>query len=340
MRPWQNLVPRSVLPLAEEVLAVEAATRIPTDAGRLWRAASAMTVRRCGAASMIGILVAWQLPTLLLAAEKEGDHVDPAAAEGGPGAEAEQATPSAPREYTAEEIARVNDLVDSAAEHLKNHKVNHALTKLEQATELAPRFWRSHFLYGIALEQSYDFDHTNQEPLIQAVSQYSMAHNLEPRHHESVLNRGMAMAKLNRADEALESWHRAVRINKDDVRAPFNLGLAYKKLDPPQTMEAVHFFKRALKIKPEDAKLYSAIGKAYEEATPPRLNEAAEAFLWAHRLDPKRYHDAQAHAMKLQWQAVEAADPDLVRAQNEKKGIPLDPPEPPPVVLTEEDRDL
>lgn len=298
-----------------------------------------MSVRRRIAASMIGILLACQLPTLLLAAEKESDHVDSTAAEE-PGADAEQPTPSAPREYTAEEIALVNDLVDSAGLHLKNHKVNHALAKLEQATKLAPRFWRGHFLYGIALEQSYDFDHTNQEPLIQAVSQYSMAHNLEPRHYESVLNRGMAMAKLNRADEALESWHRAMRINKDDVRAPFNLGLAYKKLDPPQTMEAVHFFKRALKIKPEDAKLYSAIGKAYEEATPPLLNEAAGAFLEAHRLDPKRYHDAQAHAMKLQWQAVEAADPDLVRAQNEKKGIPTDPPEPPPVVLTEEDRDL
>ena len=67
------------------------------------------------------------------------------------------------------------------------------------------------------------------------------------------------------------------------------------------------------------------------------LNDAAQAFLEANRLDPQRYHDAQAHAMKLQWQAVEAADPDLVKAQNEKKGIP---PEPPPVILTAEDRDL
>ena len=52
-----------------------------------------------------------------------------------------------------------------------------------------------------------------------------------------------------------------MHINKDDVRAPFNLGLGYKKLDPPQTREAVHFFKQALKIKSDDAKLYNAIGK-------------------------------------------------------------------------------
>jgi tetratricopeptide (TPR) repeat protein len=286
------------------------------------------------------MMLALQLPLLLLAAENGLGDADPAEAVGTEAKEPVDPPPPAPQEFTAEEIAVVNDLVDSAALHLKNHKVNHALTNLERATKLAPSFWRGHFLYGIALEQSYDFDHTNQEPLVHAVSQYSMAHNLEPRHFESVLNRGMAMAKLNRADEALESWHRAMRINKDDVRAPFNLGLAYKKLDPAQTSEAVHFFRQALKITPTDAKLYNAIGKAYEEATPPLLDQAAHAFLEAHRLSPQRYQDAQAHAMKLQWQAVEASDPDLVRVQNEKKGIPTEPPEPPPVKATANDRDL
>ena len=95
-----------------------------------------------------------------------------------------------------------------------------------------------------------------------------------------------------------------------------------------------------MKITPTDAKLYNAIGKAYEEATPPLLDQAAHAFLEAHRLSPQRYQDAQAHAMKLQWQAVEASDPDLVRVQNEKKGIATEPPEPPPVKSTANDRDL
>ena len=70
------------------------------------------------------------------------------------------------------------------------------------------------------------------------------------------------------------------------------------------------------------------------------LDQAAHAFLEAHRLNPQRYQDAQAHAMKLQWQDVEARDPDLVQAQNEKKGIPTEPPEPPPVALTADDKDL
>ena len=299
----------------------------------------------CGITSKFyTVMLVSQLPLLLLAAENgAGGDAGPAEAVDTEATESADAPPpptAEGREFTEDEIAAVNDLVDSAAVHLKNHKVNHALTNLERATKLAPSFWRGHFLYGIALEQSYDFDHTNPEPLVQAVSQYSMSHNLEPRHFESVLNRGMAMAKLNRADEALESWHRAMRINNRDVRAPFNLGLAYKKLDPPQTSEAVHFFRKALTITPMDAKLYNAIGKAYEEATPPMLDQAAQAFLEAHRLNPQRYKDAQAHAMKLQWQAVEAGDPDLVRAQNEKNGISTDPPEPPPVTLTAEDKDL
>jgi tetratricopeptide (TPR) repeat protein len=307
--------------------------------------------RRCCSLPALVLLLA--LPSLPLAEEGDSEGESSAhndvAADGASGSAPSPTEPTpaadppdAARTYSAEEIAAVNDLVDSAALHLKEHKVNHALTKLERATKLAPSFWRAHFLYGIALEQSYDFDHTNQEPLIQAVSQYSMAHNAEPRHYESVLNRGMAMAKLNRADEALESWHRALRINNNDVRAPFNLGLGYKKLDPPQTSEAVHFFSKALDATPTDAKIYSAIGKTLEEAEPPQLERAASAFLEAHRLDPNRYRDAQEHAMKLQWQAVEAGDPDLVAAQDMKKaGVgDLLPPEPPPVRLSKEDHDL
>ena len=63
-----------------------------------------------------------------------------------------------------------------------------------------------------AQEQEFDFDHSKREPLEQAVAHYSRAHNAEPRHYESVLNRGMAMAKMGHADEALESWERAMRI--------------------------------------------------------------------------------------------------------------------------------
>ena len=63
-----------------------------------------------------------------------------------------------------------------------------------------------------AQEQEFDFDHSKREPLEQAVAHYSRAHNAEPRHYESVLNRGMAMAKMGHADEALESWQRAMRI--------------------------------------------------------------------------------------------------------------------------------
>lgn len=140
-----------------------------------------------------------------------------------------------------------------------------------------------------AQEQEFDFDHSKREPLEQAVAHYSRAHNAEPRHYESVLNRGMAMAKMGHADEALESWERAMRIKvrspspgpggasdpvpalrrplqPTDNRAPFNLGLGYRKLEPPQHEEALHYFRAALAITPQDAKLQMQVAKTYEDS--------------------------------------------------------------------------
>ena len=76
-------------------------------------------------------------------------------------------------EFPEEVIAEVNSLTDSAADFLKRHKVNKAMDVLAKVTTIAPNYWRAHFLYGIALEQSYDFDHTNEEPLIEAVGAHS-----------------------------------------------------------------------------------------------------------------------------------------------------------------------
>lgn len=96
-----------------------------------------------------------------------------------------------------------------------------------------------------------------------------------------------------------------MRIKPTDKRAPFNLGLAYKKLDPPQTAEALTFFRAALKITPNDAKTHVVIASTYEAAEPPMLQQASDAYMEAYMIDPSRYKDAQEHAMKLQWQAVE-----------------------------------
>ena len=51
-----------------------------------------------------------------------------------------------------------------------------------------------------------------------------------------------------------------------DHRAPFNLGLGYRKLEPPQHGEALHYFRAALAITPQDAKLQMQVAKTYEDS--------------------------------------------------------------------------
>ena len=47
-------------------------------------------------------------------------------------------------------IKKVNSLVEAGAASLKAHKVYDAIESLAEAVELAPGFWRGHFLLGIA----------------------------------------------------------------------------------------------------------------------------------------------------------------------------------------------
>ena len=71
-----------------------------------------------------------------------------------------------------------------------------------------------------------------------------------------------------------------------DHRAPFNLGLGYRKLEPPQHGEALHYFRAALAITPQDAKLQMQVAKTYEDSgqlSVPRSRDLLAPFLSAER---------------------------------------------------------
>ena len=184
------------------------------------------------------------------------------------------------------------------------------------AVNIQPTYWRSLFHLGIAKEEVYGLDHTNYAPLAEAVSAYSRAWNAEPRHYESVLNRGIALAKLGHADEAIESWQRAMKVLPADFRAPFNLGLGMQKLEPPQHDEAILYFQAALKatdnpsrpghgtvgsVAQEKARAYAGMGVSFEALE--RFSEASDAYMLAKNNDPIKYPDGESKAMTMTWKA-------------------------------------
>ena len=66
----------------------------------------------------------------------------------------------------------------------------------------------------------------------------------------------------------------------------FNLGLGYRKLEPPQHVEALHYFRAALAITPQDAKLQMQVAKTYEDSgqlSVPRRRDLLAPFLSAER---------------------------------------------------------
>jgi tetratricopeptide (TPR) repeat protein len=129
------------------------------------------------------------------------------------------------------------------------------------------------------------------------------AHNLEPTVGDIPLNRGIVLAKLGKADEALESWQRAASISPDDHRPLVNIGVGLRKLDPPESEGALEAFLKAAALQPNESKLVFAMGETYEELE--RYEEAMYQFALAGRLEPKRYKDMDEKNTKLQWKAVE-----------------------------------
>eukprot|EP01047_Picozoa_sp_COSAG01_P047444 COSAG01_NODE_4532_length_4948_cov_3.063724_3_plen_167_part_00 len=146
--------------------------------------------------------------------------------------------------------------------------------------------------------------------------------NLEPRHYESVLNRGIALAKLGHADEAIESWQRAISVFPGDSRAPFNIGLGYTKLDPPQHEEAIHYFRLAIEAPSRVAsnvpgtaggqgaeqrqgqgRSYSRLAMSLEALQ--RYQEASEAYMAAYERDPKGFPQGEQLSTKMTWKATQ-----------------------------------
>ena len=90
------------------------------------------------------------LPLLLLLGLARPCGGEEAAAEAPTPPEPAAADADARTEPDPEFIKKVNSLVEAGAASLKAHKVYDAIESLAEAVELAPGFWRGHFLLGIA----------------------------------------------------------------------------------------------------------------------------------------------------------------------------------------------
>ena len=101
----------------------------------------------------------------------------------------------------------------------------------------------------------------NLEKYNEAIADYSKAIELKPDYADAYINRGNAYCNLNKYDEALADYNKAIDLKPDDVDAYCNRGSIYGKLG--KINEAFADFSKAIDLKPDFAVAYTGRGVAF-----------------------------------------------------------------------------
>ncbi|GIU71488.1 MAG: hypothetical protein KatS3mg003_0967 [Candidatus Nitrosocaldaceae archaeon] len=108
----------------------------------------------------------------------------------------------------------------------------------------------------------------------EAIEAYNKALEINPNYAEAWNNKGYALAKLQRYEEAIEAYNKALEINPNYAEAWNNKGYALDELQRYE--EAIEAYNKALEINPNYAEAWNNKGIALDELQ--RYEEAIEAY--------------------------------------------------------------
>ncbi len=154
-----------------------------------------------------------------------------------------------------------------------------ALQFFERATELDPNYpeawYQAGFCYGV-LGRHQD-----------ALKASRQAAKLRPEWAEAFVNIGASSYSLGQYKEAVDAYRLALRID-DNADTQYSLGLTLNKLN--RTDEEVLAYRRAITMKPDHANALERLGAAYFKQK--RYSESAQAYdqLKTYRPDAKTYN--------------------------------------------------
>ena len=118
--------------------------------------------------------------------------------------------------------------------------------------------------------------------LEEALENYDRALILHPEYAEALFNRGVALQKLRRLEEAVKSYDRAVVVRPSYAEALCNRGVALQELG--RFADAIKSYDRALVVRPNFVEALSNRGNALKAVK--RLEDALESYDQALRLRP------------------------------------------------------
>ena len=109
---------------------------------------------------------------------------------------------------------------------------------------------------------------------VESVRQIDLALKINPKAAYAHNNRGLALQKLKRLDDALASYDKAIALKPDSAEAFNNRGVALQELK--RLEEALASYDRALAVKPDYAEAFDNRGNALQELK--RFEEALASF--------------------------------------------------------------
>ncbi|MBL0928059.1 MAG: tetratricopeptide repeat protein [Phycisphaerales bacterium] len=170
-----------------------------------------------------------------------------ASPENGPVAPSPQGpqNPAAPRPGDAA-VTQARDLLDQGRE-------DDALRVLARAIERNPTLTVAHLEMGDIYRERGDYNAAERS--------YDSAARLEPRNFDAQYLHGLTLHLLNRLDEAVRAYLRALAIRSEDQDANLNLAIAYLQLNEPN--QAVGFAEQAARLNPDRGEAQANLGAVY-----------------------------------------------------------------------------
>ncbi|MDD1749746.1 MAG: tetratricopeptide repeat protein [Methanothrix sp.] len=134
----------------------------------------------------------------------------------------------------------------------------------------------------------------NLDDLDKAIKLYDQALELDPENPVIWNNKGTALVRERKYEDALEAYDRALELNSEYSEAMIGKGSALNRLN--RSAESIGLFEKAIGLDPSNAKAWNNKGVALTRLG--RYDEAINAFDRAIEIDPE-YEDAYFSRGKL-----------------------------------------
>lgn len=122
----------------------------------------------------------------------------------------------------------------------------------------------------------------------EAIEHFSQVLAIDPYNFNATLNRGSALAELEKPnwESAIQHFEMAVELDPNSADAFKNWGYALKRKESPDWDLAKEKYRKAISIDPNDASTYSSLGLTLMNQLVPDWNEASKQFRKVIEIDP------------------------------------------------------